>query len=207
MKTEWECQCGEVGGVAESDHARGYRAICMCADCQAYAHFLKSADRVLDANGGTDIFPMQPACLRITRGQKLVSSVRLTPTGMFRWFARCCNTPIANSMAAPEVPFIGMVHTVLEKKNSKDKLTDIFGPVRVRMQAKSGIAPLPKDAVRTVNAGFLLRVLKFIALTKWFKLGSPSPFFDQNGEPIATPYILTTEEREALRAKCGPNGS
>ncbi len=35
--------------------------------------------------------------------------MRLTPMGLLRWYAGCCNTPIGNMVSA-RVPFIGIVH-------------------------------------------------------------------------------------------------
>jgi hypothetical protein len=50
------CRCGRVRGIAgDVSPSSGFRFVCYCGDCQAFAHFLDRAD-VLDAAGGTDIF-------------------------------------------------------------------------------------------------------------------------------------------------------
>jgi hypothetical protein len=47
------CQCGYVRGVAtEVAPNSGFRFICYCQDCQAFARFLERPD-VLDRAGGT----------------------------------------------------------------------------------------------------------------------------------------------------------
>jgi hypothetical protein len=52
------CRCGHVRGVANDVTPNsGFRFICYCWDCQAFARFLGRPD-VLDQAGGTDIFQM-----------------------------------------------------------------------------------------------------------------------------------------------------
>src|SRR5262245_45837150 len=52
------CRCGHVHGVAsEVAPFNGFRLVCYCKDCQAFARFLDRPE-VLDAAGGTDIFQM-----------------------------------------------------------------------------------------------------------------------------------------------------
>src|SRR6202011_2265415 len=54
------CRRGRVRGVASDvSPSTGFRFVCYCKDCQAFARFLKRAD-VLDPAGGTDIFQMPP---------------------------------------------------------------------------------------------------------------------------------------------------
>ena len=54
------CQCGRMRGVASHvSPSSGFRFVCYCGDCQAFARFLDRAD-VLDHAGGTDIFHMPP---------------------------------------------------------------------------------------------------------------------------------------------------
>ena len=49
------CRCGHVRGIArEVSPSAGFRFVCYCKDCQAFARFLDRPD-VLDAAGGTDI--------------------------------------------------------------------------------------------------------------------------------------------------------
>jgi Family of unknown function (DUF6151) len=49
------CQCGRVSGVATNvSPSTGFRFVCYCKDCQAFARFLDRPD-VLDPAGGTDI--------------------------------------------------------------------------------------------------------------------------------------------------------
>src|SRR5262249_49832287 len=54
------CRCGRVRGVASDvSSSSGFRFVCYCEDCQAFARFLERPD-VLDPAGGTDIFQSFP---------------------------------------------------------------------------------------------------------------------------------------------------
>ena len=202
MKILIECQCGKLSGTADPRYAKGYRAICLCDDCQAYAHHLGQASNVLDINGGTDVFPINPAELKIIQGLENLKCLRLAPKGIFRWYAGCCNTPIANSAAA--IPYIGMVHTILKKTNNSNELEKHFGPPTNRIQGKFGIKPLPAGTLDKVSPAFMLRALKLMLLVYLRGLTKPSPFLDTDGKPLIEPYILTTDERKRLRPLCGP---
>lgn len=202
MQVAFECDCGKVKGSVESKHLKGYRAVCLCDDCQAYAHYLKRAD-TLDANGGTDIIPVMPSHLKIHEGWDEMKSVRLYRSGMFRCFADCCKTPIGNAMSSPKMPYIGIAARIFEKNSSAEKVNEIFGPIRERMQAQYAIGPLPPLAQKRVSFPFMVRVVKFMLTAKLTGAGSPSPFFTSEGTPALEPYVLTKEERESLRPLCG----
>jgi hypothetical protein len=188
------CQCGAFRGVAHSLVASGAnRFICHCGDCQAYAHYLGKAEVILDANGGTDLTPMTPSQIEITVGHETLSALRLTPKGMFRWYADCCNTPIGNTMGWPRVPFVGVVHSILDPKASGTKREEAVGPVRAAVRGKHAL-----------DIGFLVRVLWFVLQAFWAKKHQPSPFFHPGGKPRAKPKILAPAERENLRKICSP---
>ena len=90
--------------------AGGTHVICYCADCQTFARHLGQSETALDADGGTEIFQTLPDAVRITRGADSLALLRLGPKGLMRWYAGCCNTPIANTLANPRtLPFIGMI--------------------------------------------------------------------------------------------------
>ena len=62
------CRCGRMRGVASNvSRSSGFRFVCYCNDCQAFARFLDRAD-VLDPAGGTNIFHMPPARVKLTAG-------------------------------------------------------------------------------------------------------------------------------------------
>jgi len=67
--------------------------------------------KILDAQGGTDVVQTRPANLTFTHGQDTLACMRLTPKGLLRWYAACCNTPIGNTVANYRMPFVGLVHS------------------------------------------------------------------------------------------------
>jgi hypothetical protein len=90
------CRCGHVRGVA-NDVApdTGFRFVCYCGDCQAFARFLGRPD-VLDTAGGTDIFQMPTGRVKLTAGTDAVRCLHLSGK-VFRWYTDCCQTPIGNT--------------------------------------------------------------------------------------------------------------
>lgn len=194
MDIPLSCRCSKLTGAAANVHpARIRRIVCMCDDCQAYAHYLKRED-LLDANGGTEVVPLVPAALKITAGKEHLRCLRLTGKGMYRWYAGCCNTPIANSMQSPKIPFAGVVRAFIKWNDA-----DFPSPVYARVQAKFGIGEIPADARRTASFKVIVTTVGFL-LRGWLRRQfRPSPFFDAAGQPVVEPYILTHAEREKLR--------
>jgi hypothetical protein len=73
-------------GVASNvSPSTGFRFVCYCTDCQAFARFLDRAD-VLDPAGGTDIFHMPPARVKLTAGTDAMRCLRLS-NKVLRWLA------------------------------------------------------------------------------------------------------------------------
>jgi hypothetical protein len=62
----------------------GFRFVCYCTDCQAFARFLGRPD-VLDAAGGTDIFQMPPAHLKLPAGTDALRCLCLSAK-VLRWY-------------------------------------------------------------------------------------------------------------------------
>ena len=92
------------GVGARGSPSAGFRFLCYCKDCQAFARFLERAD-VLDAAGGTDIFQMPPGRMKFTAGADALRCLRLSDkTRVFRWYADCCRTPIGNTADRPGFP-------------------------------------------------------------------------------------------------------
>jgi len=197
MNHPLQCRCGTVRGYLS--HTAGVnRCVCYCRDCQAFAHFLGKADEILDAQGGTDVVQTRPANLTFTQGQEALACMRLSPKGLLRWYAACCNTPIGNTVADYRVSFVGLVHSCLEGNGAS--LDQSFGPVRARVNTKSA-----KGAVPSGPSGMMSAILRLIVL-----LARPlvdgsykrTPFFSADtGAPIVTPKVLSRSERGELSAR------
>src|SRR5688500_1596088 len=104
-----ECRCSKVRGSARGLTPRtSNRLTCYCDDCQAFLHHLGRAD-LLDALGGIYIVQVPPASVTYERGTDAIAALRLSPKGMFRWYATCCKTPLGNTVV-PSLPFVGFVY-------------------------------------------------------------------------------------------------
>lgn len=190
-----KCQCGSLSGVAFGPfQSQKSRSICMCDDCQAYAHYLGRASEILDENGGTEVVPMYPAHIKINKGIENLKCVRLSPEGMFRWYAGCCNTPIANTMGA-KFPFAGVVHTFIDLKNREE----VFGPIYIRFFGQYGTGPLPPGTYQKTPLKLIVNTMPFLLRGLLLKKQKPSPFFNSvTGNPVVIPTILSKKERQAI---------
>lgn len=195
MELSGQCQCGKVKGQVTVERNKNGRFVCMCDDCQTYARFLGTPG-ILDANGGTEIVPVVPASIRITAGQDNIKGVRLSPQGLYRWYAGCCNTPLANNPPNIKMPYNGVVHNFL---GSKIVIEKALGPIKARIQAKFGKPPFPHGSHDRAPIKLMLEIMVFL-LSAWVKgQGKPSAFFNNEGKPLIEPQILTKEERERFK--------
>ena len=199
------CTCGALRGVVRGVSAsRGNRVVCYCGDCQSFAHFLRRADEILDARGGTEIFQTSPARVEITQGHERVACMRLKSGGLLRWYADCCKTPIGNTAITRELPFVGLIQ--LRQNTDSDGLTRdaALGPVRGHVNARSAKGRAAGEAIR--ESGVIASVLRFALLTLRARLRGDhkaSPFFDaRTGEPTSIPRVLSDAElREVERRR------
>jgi len=190
------CRCGRVRGVAaDVSPPAGFRFVCYCHDCQAFARFLGRAD-VLDPAGGTDIFQMPPARVRLTEGTDALRCVRLTDK-VLRWYADCCRTAIANTAAGPRFPLVAVIHFMDHEAGGRPR-DEALGPPLCRIFERSALGPLPPDA--PPPASFAVFARRASLLLRWWAggLAWPSPFFyDRTKAPRASPRVLTPSERAA----------
>ncbi len=197
------CRCNHVRGVASDvSPSAGFRFVCYCKDCQAFARFLERTD-ALDPAGGTDIFQMPPAHVKITAGADAMRCLRLSPkTGVLRWYTDCCRTPIGNTAATlrafrslrPDSLF--SVNHLRPTGRSRD---EALCQRLCRIYERSAIGPLPPDGPPPPSFGvFAGRASKLLGW--WLRgLSRPTPFFDDRTKaPRAVPRVLAESERAAL---------
>jgi hypothetical protein len=185
------------GAAIDVSTSSGFRFICYCKDCQAFARFLERAD-VLDPAGGTDIFQMPLARVKITAGTDALQCLRLSDK-VLRWYTDCCRTPIGNTAAGPRFPIIALIHSFMDQEADQRSRDEVLGPPLCRIYQRSAIGPLPQNAAAPVSlCVFAQRASKIFGW--WVRgLGRPNPFFDDHsGAPLSAPRVLTASERAAL---------
>lgn len=185
----------------------GFRFVCYCADCQAFARFLDRLD-VLDAAGGTDIFQMAAGCVTLTVGADALRCISFSGK-VLRWYADCCGTPIANTAASARFPVVALIHSFMEAQAFMAALgrsrNELLGPPLCRIYERSAAGPVPPDAPPPPSSGmFVRRGAKILGW--WLRgRGQPNPFFDaQTHAPLSPPRLLTPSERAALQAATPP---
>ena len=189
MSYPLHCCCEAVR--AELDlPTRVNRVVCYCHSCQAFAYFLGREADVLDQQGGSDIVQVRPASLNFARGAEHIACVRLTQKGTMRWYAKCCRTPIGNTVANPRVSFIGLIYPFVA--GSREERDAAFGPVTGRVFTDGA-----RGEPRPSAMGFARSVAKMAAIVLGARISGAyrrTPFFRRDGIPIATPYVLTVTE-------------
>jgi hypothetical protein len=189
------CRCGHVRGAAnEVAPNSGFRFVCYCRDCQAFARFLERPD-VLDTAGGTDIFHMPVGRVKLTTGADAVRCLQFS-SKVFRWYTDCCRTPIGNT-AGPRFPVIGLIHSFMDAGGrTRDEL---LGAPLCRIFEGSAIGPLPPNAPPPRSLGFV--ALRVPTLLGWWLrgLGRPNPFIDDHtSAPLSAPRVFTANERARI---------
>jgi len=177
-----QCKCGTLRGQLEVKGVHN-RLICYCKDCRAFAHFLGKADEVLDKQGGTEIVQVAQPRLHFSQGEDQLAAVRLSETGMLRWYAACCNSPIGNTMADHKVSFIGLIHAALDRS----RMDQDFGTNIALLNTDSALGD-PKPVQRGLP-GVIARFIWILATTRISGRYKKSELFSAAGEPRVNPVV------------------
>ena len=187
---DFSCRCGAMRWSVAAN-APGTHVECYCADCQSFARHLGADDLWLDPAGGTELYQTLPQHIVITTGQESLRALRLGPKGLIRWYAGCCNAPVANTLPSPRLPFVGMI---LRPGQTG------FGPVVTHANTDAARQPVRTSGMLRAVAGLLGRAIG----SRLTGRHRPNPFFDADGAPTVTPRILTLDERNAARPPKAP---
>ncbi|MEO8315668.1 MAG: DUF6151 family protein [Pseudomonadota bacterium] len=197
MKHGLQCRCGMLVGLVEVTGSESH-CLCYCRDCQAFAHFLGDAAAILDERGGSEIVQTVPSSIEFTQGRDQLACIRLTGKGLLRWYARCCNTPIANTPANYKLSFAGIVHSCLV--GGRASVENSFGPIDMCVHTRSA-----RGRDRLAQKGVLkgiVAILRTLAVARVTGRYRRTPFFAwRDGKPVVVPQVLSAERRtEIMRA-------
>lgn len=159
----------------------------------------------MDAHGGTEILQISPARLSITEGNDRLACLRLRPKGLLRWYAACCKSPLGNTQATGQVPFVGLFCSALGPSAAEVEVA--LGPIRARVNgrfAQGDRGPDDHAELEAFERWSLPMILRFARIVLAARLRGDhrrSPFFDsRTGDPVAVPRILTEAELSAVEA-------
>ncbi len=182
----FSCQCGKLTGRITRDGARlATHAECFCHDCRAAQLYFGQPD---PAPGPVEVFQIAPEEFVIETGHEHLAAMKLSPNGMLRWYAKCCNAPLATTPRGPKFPFAGVIAARIADNSA-------LGPITTR-----GFIPQPNgkqkhEGLGPAIIGLVRRVAKSRLSGSWKK----TPFFDPaTGEPVVPPKLIDKSERDAL---------
>jgi hypothetical protein len=196
MNHPLRCRCGSLRGHVVPSIA-ATRAVCYCRDCQAYARFLETP-AVADADGGTEVVASSAQSVVFSEGIDRLACMSLREGGLLRWYASCCNTPIANTPRNPAMPYVGLVHSCLE--TGAPPLDRSFGGRRIAVNTQSA-----RNRVRATPLATLGRVLVLMTSLAGSRMSGAyrrNPFFVAGTRtPIRGVRVLSADERRRAYAR------
>jgi hypothetical protein len=189
-----KCACGALTGSVDREHLSSH-SICYCQDCQAFARFLRREADLLDAAGGFEVIQVLPKDVRFHDGVQRLACMRLSASGLFRWYAACCNTPIGNTPATSKIPFVGLARACLGSPGPT--VDQSFGPIRF-CAFTSGARCMPKSKPFGMP-GFALWLVRNRLRARFTGGFRYNPFFDTTVDlPVVDPRVLLPTERDEL---------
>ena len=185
------CNCGKLQGQIERTKDVN-RCVCYCTDCQGFARYLQREDEILDRLGGTSIVQTTQSNITFSEGMENLACIRLTDTGLLRWYTSCCNTPIGNTPADSKISFIGLIHNCLS--SDRDSLDKEFGDRCMHVNTKYALGenkPKPRGFISGT-----LRVIGMILKARFNGSYKNTPLFtsELSNVAISDPKILSKQE-------------
>ena len=195
------CRCRRVRGLVGNVSPNTVnRVVCYCDDCQAFLHHIDRSE-LLDRNGGSDIVQVAPRSVSFVHGSDYIVGVRLSPKGLHRWYARCCSTPLGNTVS-PAIPFIGIIAQAFASETQRPD--ELFGPPIGRIFGKYAVGGAPENSTG-LQPWLMARAIRMVIGWRLRGRTWPHPFYERDTRAPRFPVTtLSPEEREVLRAKCGP---
>jgi hypothetical protein len=183
------CQCGAFRAVIRDVSNRtGNHAVCYCVDCRAFVRHLGQEDRILDAQGGSQLYQAQPYQVAFLSGTDHLAVMKLSEKGLYRWYATCCDTPLGLTAGTPKISFASFLVANMHPP------LDTLGPVRFRYKADQALSTVTEAKGSLI--GFAARTTRNAMRSRLNGKWRKTPFFDaQSGQSIVLPRVLSPEER------------
>jgi hypothetical protein len=191
MQVKLRCRCGEAQGCLDLSSRLSMHVVCYCNDCRAFMYALDRAD-LLDDSGGSELFVTTPSRLTLTWGIERLCCLRLSDGGMLRWHWSCCNTPLANTMPSPGVPFVS-IHRAFIDLNDTQSLRQT-----THVQARYATGSPPPNAEPSQSLSTIAKIMTLLFIGRLQGAHRQNPLF-VDGIPVVTPRVLSVRERNALR--------
>lgn len=181
----FSCSCGEVAGQVDvPSPSAGNHIVCHCPDCRASAIHLGQPDP--GAENGTELWQTAPDHVTILQGADRLAIQQLSPKGLYRWYASCCNTPLFSTLRKPRLAFVGLNANRLDD-------TAPLGPL-------IGHAFLPGGPGKTYrHEGFNrigMRIARMMLAANLSGRWRQTPFFDETGKATAPTHVISKEEHK-----------
>jgi hypothetical protein len=87
--------------------------------------------------------------VEITAGAEHLACLRLREGGLARWHTGCCRTAIGNSLATPNVPFIGLIRGGCLDADRGGPTDAAIGPIRGEASTAASRAAIGRGSPRT----------------------------------------------------------
>ncbi|MGK0367846.1 MAG: hypothetical protein ACI9QD_000985 [Thermoproteota archaeon] len=197
-----KCNCGKVQGIAkEISPKTGNHIVCMCDDCQAFAHYLDKGNEVLDENGGSHLFQITPRQIAITSGREHLRCMKMSPKGLKRWYTECCKMPIANTLGF-KISFVGFFVDFIDFKSANTTKGELLGPVICSGMSKFGKGKLPDNSHEKFPLHLMFKMAKTIFFGSFTKSYLPNTFFNKDtGLAMTEELVISKKQRMLLKEK------
>ena len=195
-ETPVRCTCGALRGVIRGlAPAQANRVACHCKFCVTYMEVLGRGE-LLDEHGGCDIFQVSPRTLELREGLEHLACLRLTETGAVRFYASCCNTPLANTMESAARPFMGMSPAMIPWDELGLEPEVLLGPTRARVNGR--FEPEQARELKARRIDLITMLARFAPMYfRWRLRGDHRDWvlFDGEGKPRAAPQRVERDAR------------
>ena len=176
---EFACTCGAFRAEIDPAGTRGgTHAVCYCTYCRDHAERLGHHEAV-NASGGVALYQTMPSRVRVTRGAEHLACMKLSSRGPLRWYASCCDSPVAVTGPVRGIPMATMFASGLP--------ASALGPIMFRVNTGSATGPVPNGAPRLGLARGVARFGRWMTAERLTGRYKRTPFFDDDGNPVAEP--------------------